>query len=79
MVFKQTDCQWVSNTLIADGLVGKPKGMERILPERGLWKEGLKKQCSKAKKEETEQHHPSCPSGYWQMRKRKEMLCTATA
>ena len=59
MVFRQTDYQWGSNLLIAEDLVGKPKGMKRILQERGLWQEGLKKQCGEARKEEqeTEQHY----------------------
>ena len=58
MVFRQTDHQWGSNLLITEDLVGKPKGMKRILQKRGLWQGGLKKQCGKAKKEEheTEQH-----------------------
>ena len=45
--------------LTSDDFVGKPKGMKRILQERGLWKEGLKKQCGRAKKEElrTEEHY----------------------
>ena len=63
MVFRQTDYQWGSNLLIAEDLVGKPKGMKRTLQERGLWQEGLKKQCGKAKKEEqeTEQHYQARP------------------
>ena len=31
MVFKRTDRQWSSNILISDDLVGKLKGMKRIL------------------------------------------------
>jgi hypothetical protein len=33
--------------------VTKPKGMKRILQERGLWYEGLKKQCVREKKKNT--------------------------
>ena len=58
MVFRLTDHHWGSNLLITEDLVRKPKGMKRILQERGLCQGGLKKQCGKAKKEEqeTEQH-----------------------
>ena len=31
-------------------MVGQAKGMKRILQERGLWKDGLKKQCGREKK-----------------------------
>ena len=57
MLFKRTD-QRGSNILIADDLVGIPKRMNGILQERGLWEEGLKRQCGSAKKEEreTEEH-----------------------
>jgi hypothetical protein len=32
-------------------LVGKPKGMKRVLQERGLWNDSLKKQCGRQKKD----------------------------
>ena len=59
MIFRQIDYQWRSNLLIAEDFSGKPKGMKRVLQERGLWRESLKKQCGKAKKEgqKTEQYY----------------------
>lgn len=53
MVFKATDCQWESTVLVSDDLVGRPKGMKRVLQERGLWQDGLKKQCGREKKKKT--------------------------
>jgi hypothetical protein len=32
---------------------GKPKGMKRVLQERGLWRQGLKKQCGRTKKDKS--------------------------
>ena len=51
MIFQQTDCQWGSNILVKDNLIGKPKGMKRILQERGLWdlEDEFKRQCGRAK------------------------------
>ena len=37
--------------LIDESLVGKPKGIKWALHERGLWKEGLGKQCGAKSKE----------------------------
>ena len=44
-------------------LVGKPKGMRRILKERGLWREGLKKQCKKKKGEKGSEILDQCETG----------------
>jgi len=56
MVFRYDDRIWESpSILISHTLIGQPKGMKRVLQERGLWRDGLKKQCSAAKaKEDTE-------------------------
>jgi len=50
MVFCYGDREWNSDVLIRDELLGKPKGIKRVLQERGLWHEGLKKQCARKKK-----------------------------
>jgi hypothetical protein len=34
-------------------LVSKPKGMKRLLQERGLWNANLKKQCGRQKKDKS--------------------------
>lgn len=34
--------------------MGKPKGTKRVLQERGLWKEGILKQCVALPKGDTE-------------------------
>ena len=36
---------------IPEELIGKPKGMKRILQERGLWHPDLMKQCGRKKKD----------------------------
>jgi hypothetical protein len=51
MVFLDGDKDWGTDTPILPELVGKPKGMKRVLQERGLWTEGLKKQCGRKKKD----------------------------
>jgi len=43
MVFRHGNREWNSEVPIRDELLGKPKGMKRILQERGLW-QGPKKQ-----------------------------------
>src|SRR5258706_3170450 len=54
MVYEFGDREWeeygATGDFIALGLVGKPKGIKRILQERGLWRNDLKKQCGKKKK-----------------------------
>lgn len=45
-------------------LVGQAKGMRQVLLERGLWKEGLKKQCEKQKGEKGQQVVDECKNGY---------------
>jgi len=54
MVYEFGDREWeeygATGGFIALGLVGKPKGIKRILQERGLWRNDLKKQCGKKKK-----------------------------
>jgi hypothetical protein len=50
MVFEEGDKEWGSDEPIAEELLGEAKGMRRILQERGLWREGLKKQCGREKK-----------------------------
>ena len=42
MVFRYGDREWNNEVLIGDELLGKPKGIKRILQKRGLWREGLK-------------------------------------
>jgi len=51
MVFQRGDIVWETNEPIPEGLIGKPKGMKRILQERSLWTAGLKKQCHRKKKD----------------------------
>ena len=51
MIFQQGDLEWNTDIPISPELIGKAKGMKRILQERGLWREGLKKQCGRPKKE----------------------------
>ena len=50
MMFRYGDRKWNSAVLVSDEFLGKPKGIKRILQERGLWREGLKKQCAREKK-----------------------------
>ena len=54
MVNQQRDRQWGSTALIGEPLVGKPRDMTRVLQERGLWKEDIRKQCGAVSKEDTE-------------------------
>ena len=49
MVFLEGDKEWDTNIPIPPELIGKPKGMKRVLQERGLWRENLKKQCGRQK------------------------------
>lgn len=52
MILKATDRNWdVPEVLIGEDLIGKPGGMKRVLQERGLWIEGLKKQFGRQKKD----------------------------
>jgi len=49
MVFLEGDKEWDTNIPIPPELIRKPKGMKRVLQERGLWRENLKKQCGRQK------------------------------
>ena len=51
MVFLAGDREWDTGVPIDPELVGKPKGMKRVLQERGLWNDSLKKQCGRQKKD----------------------------
>lgn len=51
MVFLADDKNWDTDIPISPELVGQPKGIKRVLQERGLWTEGLKKQCGRQKKD----------------------------
>jgi len=53
MVFLDGDKDWGTDIPILPELVGKPKGMKTVLQERGLWTEGLKKQCGRKKKDKS--------------------------
>ena len=53
MVFLDGDRDWESGVPINQELVGKPKGMKRVLQERGLWNDSLKKQCGRQKKDKS--------------------------
>ena len=59
MVFQPGDTDLDTGLPIADNLRGKPKGLKRVLQERGLWRPNLKKQCGRVRKpadiEETEE------------------------
>jgi transposase len=52
MVYMHGDKIWETDTLIPESLVGQPKGLKRVLQERGLWIDGLKKQCGTTKTKE---------------------------
>ena len=52
VIYRRGDRQWGSAALIDETLVG-PKGMKRVLQERGLWKEGIRKQCGAISKQDT--------------------------
>jgi len=47
-VFQQGDKDLHTGVLIPDNLIGQPKGMKRVLEERGLLQLGLKEQCGKS-------------------------------
>jgi hypothetical protein len=49
MTFNSEDRIWGSDIPIPDSFVGLPKGMKRVLEERNLWRDGLKKQCGVVK------------------------------
>lgn len=51
MIFRRGDTLWDTNEPIPEGHIGKPKGMKRVLQERGLWRPDLLKQCGRSKKE----------------------------
>jgi hypothetical protein len=53
MVFKEGDTDWVTGLPIDREFIGKPKGMKRVLQERGLWRDKLKKQCGREKKKKS--------------------------
>ncbi len=51
MVFQSGDCHPFGTDIpIPIEMIGTPKGMKRILQERGLWNDSLKKQCGRQKK-----------------------------
>ena len=51
MVYQAGDYEWDDPTQpISAELIGKAKGMKRVLQERGLWRDNLKKQCGRQKK-----------------------------
>lgn len=53
MVFVNGDRDWDTGMPIPPELIGKPKGIKRVLQERGLWRQGLKKQCGRQKKDKS--------------------------
>jgi hypothetical protein len=54
MVYQPGDCEWDDPTRpISAEMIGKAKGMKRVLQERGLWIDGLKKQCGRQKKKKS--------------------------
>ena len=53
MVFKEGDTDWVTGLPIDREFIGKPKGIKRVLQERGLWRDKLKKQCGREKKKKS--------------------------
>ena len=76
MVFQPNDTEiglHLSHRMIPNRLIGQPKGMKRILQERGLWIDGLRTRCPglkrKAKDESEEQYtgrillHKACRIG----------------
>jgi len=51
MVYQRSDRKWDHpHDFVGEELVGKPKGMRRVLQERGLWRDDLRKQCGRQKK-----------------------------
>ena len=73
MVFQPDDTEIGCHRKIPNCLIGQPKGMKRILQERGLWVDGLRTRCPglkrKAKGETEEQYtarilaHKVCEKG----------------
>ena len=73
MVFQPNDTEIGCHRRIPNCLIGQPKGMKRILQERGLWVDGLRTRCPglkrKAKGETEEQYtgrilaHKVCEKG----------------
>jgi len=60
MVFQPEDKDFETGVPIPDNLLGCPKGLKRVLQERGLWRVNLRKQYGRVKKpapgvEETEE------------------------
>jgi len=54
MVFQLGDCHpYGTDIPIPRNWIGEPKGMKRVLQERGLWRDGLLKQCGRQKKAKT--------------------------
>src|ERR1700753_4056172 len=53
MVFQPGDVDFKTGLPIPDDLLGQPKGLKRVLQERGLWRPKLKKQCGRVKKAAT--------------------------
>ena len=50
MVYKLDDTDFDTGLQIPENHLGRPKGLKRVLQERGLWRPNLKKQCGRAKK-----------------------------
>ena len=49
---RRFDCNWDFPELpISKDLIGKPKGVKRVPQERGLWRDALKRQCNRQKKD----------------------------
>ena len=60
MVFQPNDTEIGLHRMIPNRLIGQPKGMKRILQERGLWVDGLRTRCPGLKrkaKDETEEQY----------------------
>lgn len=54
---------FTSNDAPSPNLVGEPKGMRQVLEERGLWRDGLLKQCGKRKGEKGKDELDLCVNG----------------
>lgn len=52
MVFEPGDCLWETDIPISPHLIGCPKGMQRVMQERGIWEDDLRKQCGSEKKKD---------------------------
>ena len=50
MVFQPGDTEFDTGLPIGDKLLGQPKGLKRVLQERGLWRANLKKQCDRVRR-----------------------------